>query len=322
VNLKAVKIQGNLGQIMAGDGSGKTALKSLQVAGNLGGLGGATQLSRIFGKLSKLKVGGSIQKDSVQIDGKVKTVLINGDLAGLDSLSPDSLSEIAAFGLADFAATRGGAIPSGVFSAEGIGVLKVFGGVKGGAIATGKDLGFASILGDFSGGIMAGGNVKKIQINGSLQSEAVEPPSTITARNKIDSLVIHGDVENARILVGYDRNEIPVNAGARVGNMVVDGSWAASSLAVGVVDSTEDGFGRNDQIIDDTSSAGIVSKIASLTINGTAIGSALPGDHFGITAGKIGKITIRGSRVPLSNGTVDDIEIDAGNHDFRVVEIG
>jgi hypothetical protein len=63
VGLGNVSLQGDLGQIVAGDGSGKAALKSLSVAGNLGGLAGFSQVSRLLGQMSKFTIGGSIPKE-------------------------------------------------------------------------------------------------------------------------------------------------------------------------------------------------------------------------------------------------------------------
>jgi hypothetical protein len=64
------------------------------------------------------------------------------------------------------------------------------------------------------------------------------------------------------------------------------------------------------------------SKIASLTIKGSASGSTAEGDHFGITAQRIGKISIGGSKVALTGSYSDNILVDSTSQDFRVVELG
>jgi hypothetical protein len=133
--------------------------------------------------------------------------------------------------------------------------------------------------------------------------------------------VIGDDVENARILVGYDKDEQSVNPDAHVGKVVVKGDWIASSLAVGIADSTNDGFGRNDVLIAGDITPSVVSRIASLTIKGTASGSSGSGDHFGITAQQIGKVKIGGTNIPLSKDVADNILLDEANSDFRVVEV-
>jgi hypothetical protein len=194
--------------------------------------------------------------------------------------------------------------------------------VKGGGIATTKDLGAFSVLGDFAGGLFSEGAMKSVKVVKSLMSESPSEPTAITARTRIDSLVIGGDVENARILVGYNRDEDPVNADARIGKVTVKGNWIASSLVAGIDDTTDDGFGRNDIVIAGDSTPSILSTIASVVIKGTATGSADAGDHFGISAQQIGKLSISGTKVPLTKGTLDDILLDEANGDFRVVEIG
>jgi hypothetical protein len=90
----------------------------------------------------------------------------------------------------------------------------------------------------------------------------------------------------------------------------------------GVQDATADGFGRNDTVIAGDTTPSILSKIAKVVIKGTASGSAAGGDHFGITAQVIGKLSIGGTSVPLSSAVPDDVLLDETNGDFRVVELG
>ena len=128
-------------------------------------------------------------------------------------------------------------------------------------------------------------------------------------------------MENARILVGYNKDEVPLNSDAQAGKIFVKGDWRASSLAVGVVDSTSDGFGRNDMLIPGDATPSLVSRIASLTIKGTASGSTGDNDHFGITAQQINKVSIAGAKIALTGSASDDILVDTANQDFRIVEI-
>jgi len=187
---------------------------------------------------------------------------------------------------------------------------------------TTKDIGAVSVKVDFGGALFSEGGIKSVKVVKNLKSEDPAGPSTITARNKLDNLVIGGNVENAEILVGYNRGEQPVNADARIGKVTVKGDWIASSLVAGVDDSTADGFGQNDTVIAGDSTPSILSSIASIVIKGTATGSATAGDHFGISAQRVGNLTISGAKVPLSKGTLDNILLDEANGDFRVVEIG
>jgi hypothetical protein len=106
-----------------------------------------------------------------------------------------------------------------------------------------------------------------------------------------------------------------------VGSVTVGGDWTASSLAVGVLDTGGDGFGRNDTLIDPRPDAAIRARIARIIIRGAATGGTVDGDFFGITAEKIGYAKIGGVVQPLTKGVADDILLDPVNNDFRLVEL-
>ncbi len=126
------------------------------------------------------------------------------------------------------------------------------------------------------------------------------------------------NVLNARILAGYTASLGAANADAGIGAITVLGNWSASSIAAGVADSANNGFGRNDTLIDGGNSA-ILASIASILIKGTATGSAAGGDHFGITAQRVSKLKIGTTTHPLTT-SANDILLDATNNDFRVVD--
>jgi hypothetical protein len=321
VPMGKVKIAGDLGQIVAG-GSGPTAVKSLTIGGNLGSDGGPSQLSKLTGAMKKLNVFGNLQNDSFEITGKVGAIKIQKSLIGAGALSMSSLSMIAAEGLEEFVA-EGNALPAGLLLAQSIGKMKVGKDVKSASMTATKGFGTLSVLGDFDKSSMfSDGSIKAVKVAGKMISDDPNTPSTITARNKLDVLIVNGNVENARILVGYDKDEQPVNPDARVGRVLVKGDWLASSLVAGIADSTNDGFGRNDTVISGDTTPSVLSRIASVVIKGNAIGSAAAGDHFGISAQQIRKLSIAGESIGLSTDTADDIILDETNNDFRVVEIG
>jgi hypothetical protein len=101
--------------------------------------------------------------------------------------------------------------------------------------------------------------------------------------------------------------------------VLVRGNWSASDLVAGIADITADGFGRNDTLIPGGSDS-IVATIASLTIQGTATGSAVQDDFFGITAESIRKAKIGGIALGLTLKK-DDLLLDPANGDFRLVEL-
>ena len=86
-------------------------------------------------------------------------------------------------------------------------------------------------------------------------------------------------------------------------------------------DATTDGFGQNDAIIEGDVTTRIVSRIASVVIKGNATGSATAGDHFGIVAQEVGKLSIAGETIALNKDAKDDLLLDEANSDFRVVEL-
>jgi hypothetical protein len=139
---------------------------------------------------------------------------------------------------------------------------------------------------------------------------------------------VRGDVGNAQILLGYQKETIGTvtrydakNPDASAGKVLIGGNWAATSVVAGVFDPSGDGFGRNDQAIEGDATTRIVARIASIVIKGSATGSATPGDHFGIVAQQVGKLSIAGNKVELSKDAKDDILLDETNADFRLLEV-
>jgi hypothetical protein len=238
LGLGKVNVEGDLGQIMAGDGSGKAALKSLKISRDFGLAGGASRVSELLGAFGKLSVGGSVQKSSLQASGKVGKISIAEDLIGQPGLGAAALAAIAEVGVDGFLAGDN-PIPAGMLLADSIGSLRIGGSVKMGSIATTKDLGAFSVLGDFlGGGIFSEGQMKFVKVIGKLTGDDPDEPVSVTARGKLTSLSIGGDVENGSILVGYNKNEEAVNPDAQIGKVLVKGNWIASSLVAGVQDIT------------------------------------------------------------------------------------
>jgi hypothetical protein len=321
VALGKVQMQGNLGRIDAGDASGKSGIRSLAVNGDFGFSKGFPQFSHIHGGLNKLLVSGSMVGGAMQIDGILRSIAITGDFNGAPVGGQGALAEISRDGIESYA-IQAGLTPAGVLLAEAIGKIKLGGSLKGGAIVSTKDFGTMT-MGDFTaGGLFSGGKMHSIKVRGTMSTENEASPLSMTARNGIDTLVINGDVKNARILAGYTKDGDAVNPDARIGKVVVKGNWIQSSLVAGVEDSTGDGFGQNDTLIPGDTTPSIVSSIAKVIIKGTASGSPGGGDHFGIVAQQIGRVSIGGIPVNLQAGAADNILVDETNGDFRVVELG
>jgi hypothetical protein len=69
------------------------------------------------------------------------------------------------------------------------------------------------------------------------------------------------------------------------------------------------------------SNPNVLASIASIVIKGTATGSTANGDHYGLTAQRIDKLSIDGEKIALVKGSTDDTLLDAANGDFRLIEV-
>jgi hypothetical protein len=168
-------------------------------------------------------------------DVALRIVTIPGDLGQIDASKIKTLSigSLGAFGTTtqDSAAAS---LHSDI--TRGITNLNIAGDVGSGVtLAIGGRLGTATI----------GGNVDSVTLSvlGKLA------PVSTAAAVAIASLTIGGHVNDSNILAGYDLAGMPVNADVSIGSVIVSGAWSASSLVAGIVDSTGDGFGRNDTLI-------------------------------------------------------------------------
>jgi len=341
LNLGKVAVSGTLGQIMAGDGDGKTsAVKSLSI-GSLGTNAIVTEplVSEIRGGLGKLNIASDVRGAAVTVQGKLKKVTVGGDLVG-DTGGGAALLATLPNGGSGVAAAGTGGIPVGAFTAGSVGSFNVKGNMNGGSVGADGDIGSVNVGNDFNGGaIAAGGQVQVVKVLGKLKSDDPTAPAVVAALARlgstkaagsvaIDRLEIRGDVENAQILLGYKKEDLNgqtvyngKNPDASSGKVIIGGDWIASSLVAGVFDATADGFGQNDSIIEGDVTTRIVARIASVVIKGNAIGTAAAGDHFGIVAQEVGKLSIAGANIELNKASKDDILLDEANGDFRILEV-
>ncbi len=347
-SLGNVKVTGDLGQIDVGNGNPlKSALKSLSV-GSLGLLGADMQLpgtfnpltSDISGGLGKFTVRGNINLATINVLGKLGNITVGGDFIGTGALDLPQLQGLAALGHGVVAPVGGGTtLANSGLNAGNIGSLNVKQSLSNAAVNSSGNIGSASIGGSINkGAIVAAGSLKVVKVTGAITSDDPNQPSVIAALAAvpngkpasaiaINAFTVKGDVLNAEILVGYNRDFIATNSDASIGTLTVKGMWTASSVAVGVADFAADGFGRNDRPIfagaDGTgidTTPKIISRIASLIIAKVAEGSATAGDFFGITAQSIVKAKINGVKIVLDKLIKDDIAIGMTG-DFHLVEL-
>ena len=335
VDLGKVTIDGPLGLIIAGDRDPKTPALQRLTVGSLGTDEAVNEplASELTGAVGKLVVLGDVNNASFRVLGSLGSASIGGNLLGKGGAGVRLVASLAAArGVAALGVSGG--VPEGVF-ADSIGTFTLNGNMSGAAVAATGTIDSVLVMGDVAAGsVIAATRIPVVKVLRNLASDDPENPVIVAvlARGKvlpaIDKLIVRGDVGNAQILLGYksklvegERTRLPQNSDASVGKVVVGGNWSASSLVAGVLDATGDGFGQNDRLIAGDRTRNVVARIASIVIKGTATGSAAEGDHFGITAQSIGKLSIDGADIALKKNKRDNILLDPINGDFRLVEI-
>ena len=311
LDLGKLAIEGDLGQIDAGDGTAaKQALAGLAVQ-SLGRLGTSTQAA-----------GGSLQSD---IAGHLGGLVVKSDVVGAFVKITGSANDDGTGAITIGGALRGGAATNtgSLFAAGDIGLVRIGQGIIGGAGAhSGSIEAGGSIVkivlgnsliggaGAASGSLIAGIKIGAIDIGGDASGARIFAKGTLLPANNaravaIDSLVVRGSVQGSGIFAGYDRDGIAANPDAQIGPVAVVRDWIASNLAAG----------------DFPLPAGnaIVSKIASIAINGQALGTVASGDAFGFAAQQIGAFQIGGTVFPLTAATDAPLPVGATG-DLRVRE--
>jgi hypothetical protein len=172
--------------------------------------------------------------------------------------------------------------------------------------------------------VFVGGRIGTATIGGDVDGSTISTLGALTPPTAEDAialakLTIGGNLTGSRILAGYDLTGSPANADVSIGKVRVVGNWSASDLVAGIIDSTNDGFGRNDTVISG-GAASIIAQIAKIIIKGAGSGSAGPGEFFGITAESVQNAKVGGTAVILTEGK-DDLLLDQTNGNFRLVEI-
>ena len=259
IDLGAVKVDGDLGRILAGDATTTTTgLASLKVhsMGRFGTSTGATNLTTIQGRLGSLTVRTDVKDAFIQVlggvDGKIGSIAITGSLIG----------------------GAGGA--SGLIVSDGaITSLKIGGDVIGGA-------------GDFSGRISSDGAITSLTIGGDVIGGAGNFSGRIFSAGAITSLKIGGNLIGGSA-AGTDnlRNSGSIEA-QRIGTLTIGGSLTAGT------DTTSGTFKNNGaiRVVDDIGSVTIGNIVGNATNPAiiSARGRAVPTT----TDLAIGKLTVKG----------------------------
>ncbi len=336
INLGKITITGDLGQIdITGTDPLKPAIKQL-IVGSFGMNGSANQIpgvidplvSTISGTLLKLIVKHDIHLATINITGALGNATIGGNFDGNGALTTTQLT---ALGRTPAHVSGGTTLASSGLNAGSIGKLNVKSSLNNAAVNSTGKIGNTTVGGSLNNSaIVSGSTIGVVKILDSIIG-AVDAPSIIAALGTlnpttqaksvaISSLTVKKNVLNAEILIGYTDAFVATNPDVSLGKVTVNGTWSATSLAVGVADPGNDGFGRNDALIADAVADTIISKIASLTIQGLVTSSPNATDSYAITAQTIDKAKISGQKVVLNKLLLDDILV-TGTDDLRIKEI-
>ncbi|HJZ89638.1 MAG TPA: hypothetical protein VKE40_02125 [Gemmataceae bacterium] len=317
IDLGAVVVDGDLGQIDAGDATTATrGLTSLTVqsmgrfgtttqapGGDLGSsvdgrLGALTVKSDLtdakisvfggaVGTIGRVFVGGNVTSGSIFAAGGIGPIVVNGDIVG--GASPISGSILTFGNLAGVAvggSVRGGdGVDSGVLSAfGGIGPVTIKGTLSGGT-------------GSGSGLIQSSGSIASVDI-GSLLGGAGANSGRIESPGNIGAILVRGSVVG-----GTGDHSGAIESGGRLAGLVVNGSLVGGvGLESGRVRTTGDmgpvtirgnltgGDGKGSGSIES-----FTGQLGSLRINGSVLGGvgALSGRVY--VTGDLGPVSIQGS---------------------------
>jgi hypothetical protein len=291
INLGVVNIGGDLGKILAGNGStttpGLSAL-TVQSMGQYGVLTGATDLlSVITGSLTNLTVKSDVTNAEITASGSIGSVYIGGSLIGGTNDNSGSINSTATIGpvsiLGDVIGGAGNY--SGSVISNGTLTSVTIGGSLRGGSGPGEDCGFfragsigsVKITGDIDGGdgtedgyIEASNNLGSLTVGGSLRGGAGDESGDVSVTGNLGSVSIVGGV------IGGDGTESgDITANGTIGNVTI------GSLEGGNVDHSGD--------IDCNSSMGVV------TVRGDLDGGS--GSYSGAlyASGAISSLSIGGS---------------------------
>lgn len=258
----------------------------------------------VSGGISKLTIGGSMIAGEgglsgyLSSGGKIASINVGGSLLGQEGSGGGSINAAKSIG----AITIGHDVKDAyINAAENLSKLTVGGSLirssaqNNGAVYAGITLGPVLVKGDIIGAEDA---PFSLQGNG---------PLTGNSSTAISSVTVNGDVENSLIVGG----RLAKNGHAQIGKVLVKGDWTASSIVAGALTSLNNNsmlnFGNGDDVLGQNGPANVVSKIASITINGSVKGTADGGDHFGFVAQQIGSLKIGGVSYALNAGKSNDL---------------
>lgn len=332
-----VIIDGDLGDVHAGDAKYKTSCVGLLKVNSIGRYGtstGGTLVSNLVGKVGSIAVKTSVVGASVQIagdpDSKLGALTVGGSLVGGVGNRSGAVTVTGDIGLVVIGGNLvgGAGVESGsvVSTSGGMGNVTVRGSLVGGAgersgavIADDGGMGIVKVFGDLRGDGLRSGTLRatagatSVLVGGSLVGGADES-GAVRFGGKVGPVTVRHDVAG-----GVGPGSASIRSGAALGKVTVFGSLVGGdgmdSAQVSSVDDLGGLFvggslrgGAGDR------SARVLAggRLLSLTVGGSLVGgqgTAL--DAACVRAGKdIGPILIKGS----IDGSVRPVTISAVGH--------
>lgn len=257
LDLGGVYISGDIGSISAGDSDLKT-MGLMQL-----NVRSILESAEIEGLVGGFSLRGNLP-GSVSINGTVYSIFVHGKVTGDIDIT--------------------GSLRHGQF-----------GSIENASLITGEHIDNLRVGADAVGSqIAAGGIISNVRITGALRD------STVSAVGRGDLAIrgfAAGSVESSDILAGYAADGANVRSDASIGEVIVRGNWASSSLIAGAITGADNVFGTEDD--DYTAGATSLGRIGALYISGS-IADAPDGENYGIVASAIRAVRIGTNVLPLT----------------------
>lgn len=160
--------------------------------------------------------------------------------------------------------------------------------------------------------LQAGDQLGAVSVKGNLFGALILARGQVTQGAATDvaikSLTVSGSVLFSKIIAGFDVLMSAVtNGDAQIGAVTVSGDWLGSDLAAGAIQGAGGDFGDGNDTVA-AGSAGIISRIASVTIKGGLHGThsgISNSDTFGFVAQEIGAFSVGGQKLKLTPKVTD-----------------
>jgi hypothetical protein len=317
--------ESRIGAVGVADGK----IGSVAIGGSLLGGGGDFSGQIVSdSSMGPVKIGGSIEGGSAQFSGVISaggaiaSVTVGGSLLGRSADSSGQILSGGAIGPVRISGNIEGGdlnVPGGLTNTGRIFAHRIASLFVGGSIIAGTKNALGTL--ESSGSVRVINDIGPIVIKGSLIGNATNPviitaggreTPTATTDVAIKSLSVAGRVEFANVLAGYSAllTITGENPDAQIGPVKVGGDWIASSLVAGAQDDAtpehDSFFGDADDQAIAAGNPTIISKIASILIKGTALGTLGTGNHFGFVAEQIGSFKVGTTKFTLTAGPSND----------------